>query len=206
MDIDLIRARLAAHPGTAPAEAIAAPARSDDAADLVRRPLIAAAVLVPIVHGDNPGILLTKRTSHLTAHAGQVAFPGGRIDPGDASPEAAALREAHEEIGLDPARPELLGRLPDYATGTGYRISPVLALLHGPLDLAPNPAEVDAIFTLPLATLLDPAAPERRRAEFRGRLREFWVWPHQDHYIWGATAAILVHLAHRLRAQAREAA
>jgi 8-oxo-dGTP pyrophosphatase MutT (NUDIX family) len=203
MDVDLIRARLAADPSTAPPEAIAAPAASDAAADLVREPLIAAAVLVPIVHGPEPGVLLTKRTSHLTAHAGQVAFPGGRIDPGDASPEAAALREAQEEIGLPPDRAELLGRLPDYVTGTGFRISPVLALLPGPLDLAPNPQEVEAIFMLPLHVLLDPDAPERRRAEFRGRIREFWVWPHELHYIWGATAAILVHLAHRLRAEGK---
>jgi 8-oxo-dGTP pyrophosphatase MutT (NUDIX family) len=203
MDVDLIRARLAADPSTAPPEAIAAPAASDAAADLVREPLIAAAVLVPIVHGPEPGVLLTKRTSHLTAHAGQVAFPGGRIDPGDASPEAAALREAQEEIGLPPDRAELLGRLPDYVTGTGFRISPVLALLPGPLDLAPNPHEVEAIFMLPLHVLLDPDAPERRRAEFRGRIREFWVWPHELHYIWGATAAILVHLAHRLRAEGK---
>jgi 8-oxo-dGTP pyrophosphatase MutT (NUDIX family) len=203
MDVDLIRARLAADPSTAPPEAIAAPAASDAAADLVREPLIAAAVLVPIVHGPEPGVLLTKRTSHLTAHAGQVAFPGGRIDPGDASPEAAALREAQEEIGLPPDRAELLGRLPDYVTGTGFRISPVLALLPGPLDLAPNPQEVEAIFMLPLHVLLDPDAPERRCAEFRGRIREFWVWPHELHYIWGATAAILVHLAHRLRAEGK---
>lgn len=206
MDIDLIRARLAADPSTAPAEAIAALATSDAAADLVRETLIPAAVLVPIVHGSSlhdsgPGVLLTKRASHLTAHAGQVAFPGGRIDPGDVSPEAAALREAQEEIGLPPERAELLGRLPDYVTGTGFRISPVLALLAGPLDLVANPEEVEAIFVLPLHVLLDPAAPERRRAEFRGRMREFWVWPHELHYIWGATAAILVHLAHRLRAE-----
>ena len=206
MDIDSIRARLAADPRSAPAEAIAAPAASDDALDLIDRPLVAAAVLVPIVHGRHPGVLLTKRTSHLTAHAGQVAFPGGRIDPEDASPEAAALREAHEEIGLPPSQVELLGRLPDYVTGTGYRISPVLGLLPHGLDLTPNPHEVEAIFTLPLDVLLDPAAPERRRREFRGRSREFWVWPHTEHYIWGATAAILVHLAHRLRAQARQAA
>jgi 8-oxo-dGTP pyrophosphatase MutT (NUDIX family) len=206
MDIDLIRARLAANPNDAPAEAIAAPARSDDAADLIGAQLVAAAVLVPIVHGANPGVLLTKRTSHLKAHAGQVAFPGGRIDPDDASPEDAALREANEEIGLPSEAAELIGRLPDYVTGTGFRISPVLAIIPDGLRLRPNPHEVEAIFTLPLKTLLDPAAPERRRAEFRGRNREFWVWPHADHYIWGATAAILVHLAHRLRVEERAAA
>ncbi len=206
MDIDAIRARLAGDPDAAPAEAIAALAASDEALDLTARALVPAAVLVPILHGAQPGILLTKRTSNLKAHAGQVAFPGGRIDPTDASPEAAALREAHEEIGLAPGRVELAGRLPDYVTGTGYRISPVLALLPDGLELAANPDEVEAIFILPLDVLLDPAAPERRRAQFRGRSREFWVWPHTEHYIWGATAAILVHLAHRLRVRERAAA
>ena len=94
-----------------------------------------------------------------------------------------------------------MGRLPDYVTGTGYRISPVLALLPDGLALSPCAHEVAAIFTLPLHVLLDPAAPQRQRAEFRGRMREFWVWPHPEHHIWGATAAMLVHLAHRLRAQ-----
>jgi len=206
LDIDLIRARLAADPATAPAEAIGAPVTADDVADLIKPPLIPAAVLVPIVHGVEPGVLLTKRTSHLKAHAGQVAFPGGRIEPGDASPEAAALREAQEEIGLAPEVPEVLGRLPDYVTGTGYRITPILSLLPDGIALVPSPDEVEAIFTLPLHVLLDPAAPQRKLAEFRGRKREFWVWPHEEHYVWGATAAILVHLAHRLRAQERAAA
>lgn len=197
MDLNALRTRL----GAAPAEAIGMPATSDDALDLVTRPLVAAAVLVPVLHGANPGILLTKRTAHLTAHAGQVAFPGGRIEPSDASVEAAALREAHEEVGLPPDRAEVVGRLPDYVTGTGYRISPVLALLPDGLALSPCAHEVAAIFTLPLDVLLDPAAPKRQRAEFRGRMREFWVWPHPDYHIWGATAAILVHLAHRLRVQ-----
>ncbi len=204
MDVDLIRARLAANPRVAPAEAIAAPIASAD--DLMRDDLVAAAVLVPIVHGAEPGVLLTKRTSHLKAHAGQVAFPGGRIEPGDRSPEAAALREAQEEIALDPARVEVLGRLTDYVTGTGFRISPILALLPDGVRLTPSPDEVEAIFTLPLRVLLDPAAPERRRAEHRGRMREFWVWPHASHYIWGATAAILVELARRLRTEDRAAA
>ncbi len=199
MDLLALRRRLA--DDTAPPEAIAALATSDDALDLTDGNLRPAAVLVPIVHGAEPGVLLTLRTSHLKAHAGQVAFPGGRIEPDDASPEAAALREAEEEIGLAPGHVELAGRLPDYVTGTGFLITPVLALLPDGLRLTPSPDEVAEIFTLPLATLLDPAAPERRTRQFRGRERQFWVWPHERHYIWGATAAILVHLAARLRAQ-----
>ena len=202
----MLRERLSRSFPIPPAEAVAAPASSDDAMDLVRGPLVPAAVLVAIVQGPAPGVLLTKRTAHLARHAGQVAFPGGRIDPGDPSPEAAALREAQEEVGLDPARAELLGRLPDYVTGTAFRVTPVLALLPPGLDFRPAPNEVEAVFQLPLAVLLDPDAPQRRRAEFRGRMRDFWVWPHPEHYVWGATAAILVHLAHRLRSGTEAAA
>lgn len=166
--------------------------------------LVPAAVLVGIVTGPAPGVLLTKRTAHLRTHAGQVSFPGGRIDPTDASPEAAALREAEEEIGLAPDRVEIAGRLEDYLTGTGYRITPVLGLLPvgvgiGGLNLRVCEAEVEQVFEFPLAILLDPSAPQRKRAHYRGRWREFWVWPHPEHYIWGATAAILVHVAARLR-------
>lgn len=179
-------------------------------ADAAERPasgalaLIPAAVLVPVVFGAAPGVLLTLRCGHLSAHAGQVSLPGGRIDPGDASPEAAALREAEEEIGLDPARVELLGRLRDYATGTGYIVTPVVGLLPegvalDALALRPSASEVEAVFELPLAVLLDPEAPRRQRAEVNGRSREYWVWPHPQYTIWGATAAILVDLAARLR-------
>jgi 8-oxo-dGTP pyrophosphatase MutT (NUDIX family) len=214
VDAATLRARLAAPPLPAPvpparvasvgAEAVAAPLAGDDALDLAGGALTPAAVLVPFVLGAAPGVLLTKRTAHLSSHAGQVSFPGGRIDPGDASAEAAALREAEEEIGLDPARVELLGRLPPYVTGTGFRITPVLGLLPPgvPLDrlgLRPSAAEVESVFELSLSVLLDPAAPQRRRAQLRGRWREFWVWPHPEHYIWGATAGILVNLAARLR-------
>jgi 8-oxo-dGTP pyrophosphatase MutT (NUDIX family) len=168
------------------------------------RGLIAAAVLVPLVFGAAPGVLLTRRCAHLSAHAGQVSLPGGRIDPGDAGPEAAALREAEEEIGLDPTRVQLIGRLDDHITGTGYRVTPVLGLLPDgvaleALSLRPSAGEVDAVFELPLAVLLDPAAPRRRSVMLAGRLREFWVWPHPQYEIWGATAAILVDLAGRLR-------
>ena len=163
--------------------------------------LAAAAVLVGIVTGPSPGVLLTKRTAHLRHHSGQVSFPGGRIDPDDASPEAAALREAAEEVGLDANHAEVVGRLRDYVTVTSYRVTPVLALLSPGFVARPSAHEVAAVFQLPLAVLLDPLAPQRQEAEFRGRLRNFWVWPHPDHYIWGATATMLVHLARRLRGE-----
>ncbi len=206
MDLSALRRQLVSSPVAADAAvgagALAVPATSDDALHGLDRPLTPAAVLVPIVHGAAPGILLTLRAAHLKNHPGQVAFPGGRSEPGDLSAEATALREAQEEIGLQPGQVELAGRLPDYVTGTAYRITPVLGLLPAGLVLSPCEAEVAAIFSLPLSVLLDPDAPQREHAMWRGRRRGFWVWPHAEHRIWGATAAILVHLAHRLRAQA----
>jgi 8-oxo-dGTP pyrophosphatase MutT (NUDIX family) len=163
------------------------------------RPPVPAAVLVPVVMGADPSILLTKRTSHLTKHAGQISFPGGRIDPGDSGPEAAALREAEEEIGLEASSVEVLGRLADHVTGTGYQITPVLEVIPAALTYRLSPHEVDAIFELPMRVVLDPDAPKRQRQHVRGVWREYWVWPHPEHFIWGATAAILVQLAQRLR-------
>ena len=178
--------------------ALACPTHFNDAEGRVPERVIPAAVLVPIVLHPNPTILLTLRAAKLSAHAGQVSFPGGRIEAGE-TPEQAAVREAAEEVGLDPRLPELLGRLPDHATGTGFRITPIVALVAAPLTLTPDPGEVEEPFELPLSVVLDPAAPERRTAEWKGRTREFWVWPHERHYIWGATAAILVNLARVLR-------
>lgn len=190
-----LRARLS---GPDPAPDDPAFAWADDYAIAGNTPLAEAAVLVALITGDIPGVLLTKRTAALRNHGGQVSFPGGRIDPEDAGPEAAALREAREEIGLDPAQVTLVGQMTPYITGTGYRVTPIVGLLARGFVLTPSPFEVEAVFELPLSTLLDPKAPRRRSAEFRGKTRHYWVWPHPTHEIWGATAAILVHLAQRL--------
>jgi 8-oxo-dGTP pyrophosphatase MutT (NUDIX family) len=175
------------------------PIFGDEVLEGLGRPAVPAAVLVPVVMGEDPSVLLTKRTAHLAKHAGQVSFPGGRIDPEDSGPEAAALREAEEEIGLPAASVEVLGRLTDHVTGTGYRITPVLAAVPPALTYSLSPHEVDAIFELPMRVVMDPAAPRRQRQHVGGVWREYWVWPHPDHFIWGATAAILVQLAERLR-------
>lgn len=193
MDATQLRARL----GQLPPDP--APLDSDDASAFIAGPLTPAAVLVPIVLGPQPSILLTKRTAHLAKHAGQVSFPGGRIDPEDAHAEAAALREAEEEIALDPASVELAGRLGNYVTGTGYAITPVIGFIQPGAALRPNPVEVESVFEFSLSVLLDPAAPRRERHFSRGRWRDYWVWPHPEHFIWGATAGILVHLAGFLR-------
>jgi 8-oxo-dGTP pyrophosphatase MutT (NUDIX family) len=154
-----------------------------------------ASVLVPIV--TRPGeltMLFTRRTAHLRNHSGQIAFPGGGAEPGDASAEATALRETHEEIGLDPARVEVLGRLSDYHTRTDYRVTPVVGLVAPPFELRLDAHEVDAAFEVPLAFLLDPANHLRHQREFQGRTVPFYAIPYRDYYIWGATAGMLINL------------
>ena len=154
-----------------------------------------AAVLIPIVaHRAGLTVLFTQRTTHLKSHSGQVSFPGGRAEPGDASAEFTALREAGEEIGLPEDRVEILARLPDYHTRTGYRVTPVIGVLTPPLELAPDPREVAEVFEVPLAFLLDPRNRQRQTREFQGQTVGFYVFEHGERRIWGATAGMLVNL------------
>lgn len=159
-----------------------------------------AAVLVPLEVGR--GVWLTRRSALLPTHAGQVSFPGGKIEAFDVSPVAAALREAQEEIGLDPVCVEIVASLSPYETVTGFKITPVVGIVPEHVSLQTTSPEVDDIFTLPFAVLLNPAYPVRRKAIWRGRQRAFWVWPHEEQIIWGATADILRQVALRLRASA----
>jgi len=154
-----------------------------------------ASVLVPIVtHAGGLTVLFTQRTAHLRRHSGQVSFPGGRAEPGDASPEFTALRETHEEIGLAPERVEVVARMPDYLTRTGYRVTPVIGLVEPPLVLTPDRSEVDDVFEVPLAFLLDPANHRRETRDLGGRPVGFWVLQHGERRIWGATAGMLLTL------------
>jgi 8-oxo-dGTP pyrophosphatase MutT (NUDIX family) len=171
---------------------------------LVHRPLPQekfqrSAVLVPVE--PERGVWLTRRSAQLASHAGQVSFPGGKIERFDSSVETAALREAVEEIGLDPIRTEILGRMDDFVTGTGFHISPVVAMVPRDVVYVAAPDEVREVFCLGFATLLDRSLPRRRRAIWRGVEREFYVWPHESHVIWGATAKILENLAQLLRGE-----
>ncbi|WP_018429054.1 CoA pyrophosphatase [Hoeflea sp. 108] len=160
-----------------------------------------AAVLIPVVdHGDASTVILTKRADKLKNHSGQIAFPGGRIDPGDVSPEAAALRETSEEIGLASGYIDVIGRLPDYVTGSGYRIAPVLGVVRPGFQLTVNPDEVDDIFEVPLGFLMDPANHNRASRTWQDQERFFYAMPYEERYIWGVTAGIIRALYERLYA------
>jgi 8-oxo-dGTP pyrophosphatase MutT (NUDIX family) len=162
---------------------------------------ISAAVLVPLVLRESGmTLLLTQRTTHLTDHAGQVSFPGGRVEPSDASAADTALRETQEEVGLERRHVELLGTLPDYVTGTGYVITPLVGLVKPPFELHADPSEVAEIFEVPLSFLMDGQHHQRLSVQLPSGLRTFYAMPYQRFYIWGATAGMLRNLFHFLRA------
>ena len=163
--------------------------------------LTPAAVLVPLVM--RPGgltVMLTQRTAHLAAHAGQISFPGGRAEPEDADSVAAALRETEEEVGLPRDHVEVIGRLDTYLTSTGFEITPVVGLVRAPYPMRVDPFEVAEVFELPLSFVLDRTNHRRDSREYKGRLRHFYVLPYENRYIWGATAGMLVNLAEVLGA------
>lgn len=186
----------------------------DWAPEVVREPRFGerapaqAAVLIPIVQRDlaegGPTILLTLRTAHLSTHSGQIAFPGGKVDRDDASVRAAALREAHEEVGLAPEKVQVIGELPIYVTGTSFLVTPVVGLVQPDMTLNPNPGEVADVFEVPLAFLMNPTHHRRHTVDWQGGRREWFSMPYTEHrlngqgqaeaverFIWGATAGML---------------
>lgn len=179
-----------------------APAFSLYGDDGVRREAAAvtpASVLVPIVaQAEELTVLFTQRTSHLRNHSGQISFPGGRAEPQDPTPEFTALREAEEEIGLRGERVEIMARMPDYLTRTGFRVTPVVALVTPPLELVPDAREVEEVFEVPLAFLLDPRNHRRETRELQGQTVGFYVIAYGSRRIWGATAGMLVNLYRQL--------
>jgi 8-oxo-dGTP pyrophosphatase MutT (NUDIX family) len=206
---DAVIARFAAHPvgrrgfGTLGAEAGVEPipSRGDHSLTPGAAPpssaLTPAAVLVPLVEReDGLWVLLTQRTPHLSAHAGQISFPGGRREAEDEDEVAAALRETEEEVGLPRAHVEIVGRLDTYVTGTGYEVTPVVGLIRAPYPVTIDPSEVAEIFEVPLSFVLDPGNHRREtRQGSTGVTRTFFVLPYENRYIWGATAGMLVNLA-----------
>lgn len=159
---------------------------------------VAAAVLVAVTDREMPGVILTVRRDHLRTHAGQIAFPGGRVDTGEDA-AATALREAHEEIMLDPGVAELVGTLEPYRTVTGYVVTPVIGVIPPGLSLQPHEHEVAELFEAPLDFLLNPSNHGRRSALFEGAERHYWEIVWNDRRIWGATAAMIINLSRRLQ-------
>jgi 8-oxo-dGTP pyrophosphatase MutT (NUDIX family) len=164
------------------------------------RIVVPAAVLVPLVnqpHGVT--VLLTQRTAHLHDHAGQISFPGGRVDEGDSDRVATALREASEETGIPADAVQIIGALPDWDIPTGFRVTPVVGWIEPPLRLAPDPFEVAEVFEVPLAFFLDPDNHQRHSDEMNGRTRHYYAMPYAGRNIWGATAGMLHSLYRALR-------
>jgi 8-oxo-dGTP pyrophosphatase MutT (NUDIX family) len=162
---------------------------------------VPAAVLIPlVVHEQGATLLFTRRTAHLTDHAGQISFPGGRMESQDRNAVDTALRETEEEIGLQERHIEVLGVLPDYLTATGYQVSPVVAIVRPPFVLKADAFEVAEIFEVPLAFLMDGSRHQRRSLVLPGIRRTFYAMPYEDYFIWGATAGMVRNLFHFLRA------
>ncbi len=199
VSLEALRARLLADAPALPLK----PARSDYDLDPGRRPaapptLTPAAVLLPIVSRKEPTVLFTERSPKLARHAGQVSFPGGRVEAGDVSLVETALRETREETGIDPAFVTVAGFLDAYETGTGFAILPVVGLLSEGFALVPEASEVSEIFEVPLAFLLDPANRARNQTLWQGRMRTYYSIRYNGHHIWGATAGMLMNFAERM--------
>jgi 8-oxo-dGTP pyrophosphatase MutT (NUDIX family) len=193
LDLPELRRRLAG-----PVAAGRAP-ESEPGAGESGPPLTSASVLLPIVvHADELTVLFTQRTAHLRNHSGQVSFPGGRAEPHDPSPEFTALRETREEIGLPEHRIEVIGRLSQYCTRTGYCITPVIGVVSAPLALVPDAREVEEVFEVPLSFLLDPRNHQWHSRVWQGETRWFFAIAFGSRYIWGATAGMLVSFYRRL--------
>jgi 8-oxo-dGTP pyrophosphatase MutT (NUDIX family) len=194
--------RLIGEPGAHVGDHLLNPEIAGMLLDIERRP---AAVLVPLIHREPEATLLfTERTSGLRAHPGQIAFPGGRVDPEDSGPVAAALREANEEIGLEAHFVETVGRGPDYLTGSGYHVALVIAVVSPGFALKPNPAEVATVFEVPLSFLMDPRNHLKGSRIWNGKARSFYEMPFGEHHIWGITAGIVRVLYERLYAESEE--
>lgn len=185
----LIAQRLASLP---PIEDLLTADDLEKQADAARQPLKPAAVLLLVVNRAEPAVVFTQRTAHLADHAGQIAFPGGRCETDDCDPETTALREAREEIGVETGRVQVLGRLPEYRTSTGFAVTPVVGWAEPPLSYRPDPHEVADVFEVPLAFLLDTRNHRYESAFYRGRMRHYWAMPYGERFIWGATAGMLV--------------
>ena len=190
IDLEHLKAQLLIEPSTA--EVIS---EAGDDGSL----LTPAAVLFPIVlRAEGCTVLLTQRTAHLRDHPGQISFPGGRVEKEDLSAIHTALRETEEEIGLSRDRIEVLGYLPEYRTGTGFQVTPVVALVQPPFELSPDPFEVAEVFEVPLDFLLDTSNHKRHSLHHRGALRHYYAMPYGEYFIWGATAGMIRSLSERM--------
>ena len=201
---DRARAVLTLDPPAGLTDPDALPLRGDHDADPVVkamaavRPIKPAAVLIGVIDRDEPMVLLTQRTAHLQQHAGQIAFPGGKIDATDATPVAAALREADEEVGLAASAVEPIGYLDVYMTTLGYRIVPVVARVRQGFTLTLNPGEVEDVFEVPLSFMMEVANHQTHSREWQGMMRSYYAIPFGERYIWGVTAGIFRNLQQKV--------